>query len=101
MVKTELLRKFMQFYLNDAQLCDDEEYDEECDEMGVNDDLTELMARSYTDDDREQISSQNLKILNTLDLNSDAFQNDHLRNKVDDQDGLNNFIQELDNSHWK
>jgi hypothetical protein len=30
--------------LNDAQLCDDEEYDEECDEMGVNDDLTEPMA---------------------------------------------------------
>jgi hypothetical protein len=29
-------------------------------------------------------------------LNSDTFQNDHLRNEVDDQDGLNNFIQELD-----
>jgi hypothetical protein len=36
--------------------------------MGIDDDLTELMARLYTDDDREQIPPQNLKILNTLDL---------------------------------
>jgi hypothetical protein len=82
--------------LNNAQLCDDEEYDEEYEEMGVNDDLTELTSRSYTDDDYEQIPSQNLKILNTLDLNSNIFQNDHLRNETDDQDGFNNFIQELD-----
>ena len=41
--------------LSDAQLCDDEEYEGERDEMGIDDDLTELMARSYTGDDREQI----------------------------------------------
>lgn len=82
--------------LNDVQLWGDEEHG---DEMNTNDDLTELMMRSYTDDDLEQIPSQNLKILNTLDLNSDIFlnQDNGRKNEVDDQDDLNGFIQELDN----
>ena len=57
--------------LNDVQLWG-EEHD---DGISTNDDLTELMTRSYTDDDLEQIPFQNLKILNILDLNSDIFLN--------------------------
>src|ERR1044072_1145582 len=85
--------------LSDAQLCDDEEYEGEHDEMGIDDDLTELMARSYTGDDREQIPSQNLKILNTLDFDKDNFlsQDNGLRNEMDgDQDDLNkNWIKKM------
>ena len=67
--------------------------------MGIDDDLTELMARSYTGDDREQIPSQNLKILNTLDFDKDNFlsQDNGLRNEMDgDQDDLNkNWIKKM------
>jgi hypothetical protein len=45
------------------------------------------MMRSYADNDLEQIPFQNLKILNTLDLNLDIFlnQNNGLKkNEVND-----------------
>ena len=44
-------------------------------------------------------STQNLKILNTLDFDKDNFlsQDNGLRNEMDgDQDNLNNFIRKLD-----
>jgi hypothetical protein len=78
--------------LNDAHLCDDE-YDDEYNE----DKMMKLVSSPFDNDNSDQDSSQELEILDVLDLDS-MFGNEP-NNLVDKQlelDELENFIQELD-----
>jgi len=79
--------------LNDAHLCDDEEYIDDYNE----EEMIKLVSSPPIDDDCEQVPSQDLEILNVLDL--DSMFKDKSNNITDKQlelDGLNDFIQELD-----
>ena len=76
--------------LNDAHLCDDEEYVDDYDEA----EMIRLMSGPFTDDDYEQIPSQDLEILNVLDL--DSMFKDSSADKLSELDELDDFIQELD-----
>jgi hypothetical protein len=76
--------------LNDAHLCDDEEYVDDYNE----EEMMKLISNPLIGDNREQVPSQDLEILDVLDLNS------MFEEKTNDQqlelDGIDEFIQELD-----
>ena len=77
--------------LNDAQLCDDEEYEGEHDEMGI-----DGFDRTYGAFIYWWWLRTILKILNTLDFDKDNFlgQDNGLKNEMDgDQDDLNNLFE--------
>jgi hypothetical protein len=79
--------------LNDANLCDDDEYViDEYDE----EEMIKFVSNPLTDDNHEQVPSQDLEILNVLDLDS-MFKDEssNLTNKQLEPDELDNFIQEL------
>lgn len=80
--------------LNDAQLCDDDEYIDEYDEG----EMMKFVSNPFTDNsNNEQVPSQDLEILNVLDLDL-MFKDepDNLMNKQLESDELDDFIQELD-----
>ena len=80
--------------LNDAKLCDDDEYINEYDE----EEMMKLVSNPFTDNsNHEQVLSQDLEILNVLDLDL-MFKDepDNLMNKQLESDELDDFIQELD-----
>ena len=76
--------------LNDAHLCDDEEYDDDYNE----EEMTKLLSNPPIDNDCEQVSPQNMEILDVLDLN--LMFRDNSTDKQLELDGLDDFIQELD-----
>ncbi|UZO05933.1 uncharacterized protein OCT59_026271 [Rhizophagus irregularis] len=76
--------------LNDANLCDDDEYVDDYNE----EESIKLVSSPPVDDDREQVPSQNLEILQVLDL--DLMFRDNLTDKQLELDGIDDFIQELD-----
>ncbi|GBC17690.2 hypothetical protein GLOIN_2v1769322 [Rhizophagus irregularis DAOM 181602=DAOM 197198] len=80
--------------LSDAHLCDDD--DEYVDDYNE-EEMIKLVSSPPINDDCEQVPSQDLEILNVLDL--DSMFKDKSNNITDKQlelDGLNDFIQELD-----
>jgi hypothetical protein len=78
-----------------ATLNDVQRHIEEDEVEGYNEEeMTEIVARSYTDDNLEQISPQELEISNILDLDL-MFGNDSVINKQLDIDELDSFIQDL------
>ncbi|RGB29119.1 hypothetical protein C1646_672702 [Rhizophagus diaphanus] len=80
--------------LSDAHLCDDD--DEYVDDYNE-EKMIKLVSSPPINDDCEQVPFQDLEILNVLDLNS-MFK-DKSNNITDKQlelDGLNDFIQKLD-----
>ena len=80
--------------LNDAYLCEEEEDIDEYNE----EEMAKFVSGPFTDDNNEQVPSQDLEILNLLDLN--LMFRDESNNSTDkelDSEELNNFIQELDN----
>jgi hypothetical protein len=76
--------------LNDAHLCDDEEYVDDYNE----EEMMKLISSPLIDDNSEQVPSQNLEILNVLDI--DSMFKDNLADEQLELDGLDDFIQELD-----
>ncbi|UZO12083.1 uncharacterized protein OCT59_003633 [Rhizophagus irregularis] len=80
--------------LSDAHLCDDD--DEYVDDYNE-EEMIKLVSSPPINDDCEQVRLQDLEILNVLDL--DSMFKDKSNNITDKQlelDGLNDFIQELD-----
>ena len=79
--------------LNDAHLCDDDEYIDEYDD----EEMLKLVSNPFVNNNDEQVLSQGLEILNVLDL--DLMFKDKPGNQINEQlesDELDNFIQELD-----
>ena len=79
--------------LNDAHLCDDDEYIDEYDDK----EMLKLVSNPFVNNNDEQVLSQGLEILNVLDL--DLMFKDKPGNQINEQlesDELDNFIQELD-----
>src|ERR1043166_10179562 len=79
--------------LNDAYLCEEEDINEYNEE-----EIAKFVSGPFTDDNNGQVPSQDLEILNLLDLN--LMFRDESNNSTDkelDSEELNNFIQELDN----
>ena len=76
--------------MRNFKLCDDEEYDDDYNE----EEMTKLLSNPPIDNDCEQVSPQNMEILDVLDLN--LMFKDNSTDKQLELDGLDDFIQELD-----